>query len=45
MTRSVRVGLIGAGIQGSRSPRMHMEEGAAHGLRYVYELIDLDQRR
>jgi len=45
MTRSFLVGLIGAGIQGSRSPRMHMEEGAAQGLRYVYELIDLDQRR
>ena len=43
MTRSVLVGLIGAGIQSSRSPRMHEEEGAAHGLRYRYRLIDLDQ--
>lgn len=45
MNRSFLVGLIGAGIQGSRSPRMHMEEGAAQGLRYAYELIDLDERR
>ena len=36
------VGLIGAGIQGSRSPRMHEEEGAAQGLSYRYELLDLD---
>ena len=43
MKASFLVGLIGAGIQGSRSPRMHEEEGAAHGLRYRYRLIDLDQ--
>jgi shikimate dehydrogenase len=45
MTASFLVGLIGAGIQGSRSPRMHEEEGAAQGLRYEYRLIDLDKRR
>ena len=45
MKRSFLVGLIGAGIQGSRSPRMHEEEGAAQGLSYRYKLIDLDERR
>lgn len=39
---SVLVGLIGAGIQASRTPAMHEREGAANGLRYVYRLIDLD---
>src|SRR5271155_2251515 len=39
---SVLVGLIGAGIQASRSPAMHEREGAAQGLAYIYRLIDLD---
>jgi shikimate dehydrogenase len=39
-----RVGLIGAGIQLSKSPALHMHEGAAHGLDYVYELVDIDAR-
>ncbi len=39
---AVLVGLIGAGIQASRTPAMHEREGAAHGLRYIYKLIDLD---
>jgi shikimate dehydrogenase len=39
---AVLVGLIGAGIQASRSPRMHEAEAAALGLRCVYRLIDLD---
>jgi shikimate dehydrogenase len=38
----LRVGLIGAGIQASRTPAMHMREGAEQGLRYDYELIDLE---
>ena len=38
---SVLVGLIGTGIQESRTPLMHELEGAAQGLRYVYKLIDL----
>lgn len=38
----IRVGLIGAGIQGSRSPALHEGEAAAQGLRLVYRLIDLD---
>jgi shikimate dehydrogenase len=36
----VQVGLIGHGIGASRTPRMHTEEGAAHGLDYRYELVD-----
>jgi hypothetical protein len=39
---SVLVGLIGAGIQASRTPAMHEREGTEHGLRYLYKLIDLD---
>ena len=38
------VGLIGAGIQASRTPGMHEREGAEHGLDYVYKLIDLEAR-
>src|SRR5689334_11789008 len=37
------VGLIGAGIQASRTPAMHMQEGAEQGLRYTYELLDLEK--
>jgi shikimate dehydrogenase len=37
--------LIGAGIQASRAPALHEQEGAEQGLRYVYKLIDLDQLR
>jgi shikimate dehydrogenase len=40
--RSVLVGLIGSGIQASRTPAMHEREGAAQGLAYVYKIIDLD---
>ena len=40
--RSVLVGLVGAGIQASRSPRLHEREGAEQGLGYEYRLIDLD---
>ena len=35
-------GLIGRGIQASRTPRMHEAEGARLGLRYTYKLIDFD---
>lgn len=38
----VLIGLIGAGIQLSRTPGMHEAEGAAQGLHLVYRLIDLD---
>lgn len=40
--RDVRVGLIGRGIQLSRTPAMHIAEGRALGLDYVYEFIDPD---
>jgi shikimate dehydrogenase len=37
------VGLIGAGIQASRTPAMHEREGAEQGLRYTYRLLDLEK--
>ncbi len=40
---SFLIGLIGAGIQASRTPAMHMLEASRQGLRYVYKLIDLDK--
>jgi shikimate dehydrogenase len=42
-TQSILVGLVGAGIQASLSPRLHEREGDARGLRYLYRLIDLDR--
>jgi shikimate dehydrogenase len=39
-----RVGLIGRGIQESKSPAMHRAEAAAQGFDLTYELLDLDQR-
>jgi shikimate dehydrogenase len=36
-------GLIGAGIQGSRSPALHEQEARAQGLQCVYRLFDVDQ--
>jgi shikimate dehydrogenase len=39
----MRVGLIGAGIQASRSPALHMTEAKALGLDLAYELIDIDK--
>ncbi len=38
---SCLVGLIGAGIQASRTPAMHEREGDEQGLRYLYRLVDL----
>lgn len=43
-TKAIRVGLIGSGIQLSRSPALHEAEGRANGLALRYELIDLDVR-
>lgn len=40
--KSVLAGLIGVGIQGSRTPALHEHEGDAQGIRYVYRLLDLD---
>ena len=40
---SFLIGLIGSGIQASRTPAMHMLEATRQGLRYVYKLIDLEK--
>lgn len=40
-TSSHLVGLIGTGVGPSLTPAMHMAEGRAHGLDYVYRPIDL----
>ncbi len=42
MQRKLLCGLIGAGIQGSRSPAQHEREAEAQGLDCVYSRIDLD---
>lgn len=39
---SLKLGLVGAGIQASRTPAMHEREAAEHGLTCKYQLIDLD---
>lgn len=39
---SILAGLIGSGIQASRTPALHEHEGDAQGMRYLYRLIDLD---
>ena len=41
--RSLVAGLIGAHIQASLTPAMHEREGDELGLRYVYQLLDLEQ--
>jgi len=40
--RPVLVGLLGRGIQSSRSPIMHQREGARLGMRFTYALVDFD---
>jgi len=40
---SVQVGLVGRGIQLSRSPVMHEREGVRLGISYSYVLIDFDR--
>ena len=40
---TVLVGLVGKGIQLSRSPAMHEAEGRRLGIDYVYRLLDADQ--
>jgi shikimate dehydrogenase len=37
----ILVGLIGADIGSSMSPSLHEREADRHGLRYLYQLIDL----
>ena len=39
----IRAGLIGAGIQASLTPQLHIKEGQSQGLAYAYELIDLQE--
>ena len=39
----ILTGLVGRGIQASRSPKMHEREGSRLGLNYNYLLIDFDQ--
>src|SRR6267142_1524869 len=39
----MRLGLIGAGIQHSRSPALHEREAKEQGLSLSYELLDLDK--
>jgi len=41
-TPGLLLGLIGAGIQASRTPALHEQEGEAQGLRTIYRLIDLE---
>jgi shikimate dehydrogenase len=43
MPASFLIGLIGSGIQASRTPAMHMLEASRQGLRYIYKLIDLEK--
>jgi len=40
---TVLVGLLGKGIQLSRTPAMHEAEGRALGIPYVYRLLDTDR--
>ena len=40
---AVLAGLIGRGIQASRTPALHEHEGDAQSMRYLYRLIDADQ--
>lgn len=43
--RAVLVGLLGSGIQLSRTPAMHEAAARAHGIPYVYRLLDTDLMR
>ncbi|MBB95775.1 MAG: shikimate dehydrogenase [Rhodobacteraceae bacterium] len=42
--RPTTIGLLGAGISGSRTPRMHMAAAEALGLPYAYHLVDATAR-
>lgn len=41
-SRAVLVGLLGSGIQLSRTPAMHEAEARAHGVPYIYRLLDTE---
>lgn len=38
----IRVGLVGRGIQRSRTPRLHVQEAAAQGFGLAYDLVDFN---
>lgn len=42
-SRRMLVGLVGRGIQLSRTPAMHEAEGRANRLAYIYRLLDTDR--
>jgi shikimate dehydrogenase len=42
-SRPILVGLLGRGIQQSRTPAMHEAEGRANGIAYIYRLLDADR--
>lgn len=42
---TIRAGLIGHGIQASRTPSLHEQEGRAQGVAYTYQLFDLQTLR
>ena len=44
MDGSYLVGLIGTGVGPSLTPALHMAEGGAQGLNYLYRTIDLTER-
>lgn len=39
--KTILAGLIGHGIQASRTPRLHEQEGREQGVHYQYQLLDL----
>ncbi|PJE25812.1 shikimate dehydrogenase [Pseudooceanicola antarcticus] len=42
--RALKIGLLGSGIGGSRTPRMHLAAAGAAGLSYEYHLVDSQVR-
>ena len=42
--RALKIGLLGSGIGGSRTPRMHLAAAEAAGLPYEYHLVDSQVR-
>lgn len=42
-SRHLLLGLIGSGIQKSRTPKMHEVEATHHGIHLLYQIIDLDR--
>lgn len=42
--RALKIGLLGSGIAGTRTPRMHLAAACTAGLSYEYHLIDSEVR-